>query len=676
MGGGRVDPGDEREDRAEAAKAYAAQRASEPPAAPPGALPEGWDWNLVPGNTMEEKLAHLRGMADAMASLHPEAAPLYQQALQGAQAAAPAPAAAPVSGPMAKAANFVATTVPGYKLSREEADHFVVKDGEGEFRVAKNGLKPDLVTHIKGMASGGEVNAPDAGYQQSFFVPQADPVQFTPGGQLPGAAYDPWTQIRPGSMADDFMRALSDGTRPGSPAAAMMGGLGYTPAPAPLPEATPTPQEQASQQMPQMATGMPGQLTRSDLPQERPQAQARNAPGGAQRPAGPSEMDKATGQTQAGINAQADAERQLATQQTAAWDQYAAERASQQAQMQQSVLEHNAKGAQLYQDVLNSNIDPGKLWASADVGQRIGAGIAMLFGAVGAMANGGKNMVVEQLDRYIDRDVDAQKANLGKKQSLLQNHLQAGRDMLSAQQLAKADLYDGLRAQLERNAASIGGAAAAAKAQVLSGEMAQKAVLLRQNAEMQAMQMRLAGQGMAIQRAQLEAQQKAAEQQAKLMQTIMGAPRTPGGGIQLPTGATEALPKEMRERRVLLPDGSTAFAKDPTEAKDLSTGFQYITAAKRKLQRYRTLLDSGHPVVSPSDRAQAKSLRADIMLALKDAAKLGAVSGWDADQLESLIPNITSATTLDSTLTAGLDAFGSSLDDQVMARISSLGGLQ
>lgn len=61
-------------------------------------------------------------------------------------------------------------------------------------------------------------------------------------------------------------------------------------------------------------------------------------------------------------------------------------------------------------------IDPGKFWREKNTANTIGAALAVAFGAVGSALAGGKNLGLDAIEKAIDRDLDAQERNLGKKQ--------------------------------------------------------------------------------------------------------------------------------------------------------------------------------------------------------------------------------------------------------------------
>lgn len=83
---------------------------------------------------------------------------------------------------------------------------------------------------------------------------------------------------------------------------------------------------------------------------------------------------------------------------------------------QRALDELNARRQAKLAEIEAGAIDPGKFWKERSTGNTIGAALAVAFGAVGSALAGGKNMGLEQIEKAIDRDLDAQEKNLGKKQ--------------------------------------------------------------------------------------------------------------------------------------------------------------------------------------------------------------------------------------------------------------------
>jgi len=101
----------------------------------------------------------------------------------------------------------------------------------------------------------------------------------------------------------------------------------------------------------------------------------------------------------------------------------------------------DAENAQLFQSVMDDKIEPGRFMANLSTGNKILAGISLVLGGAGGGLNGsGRNAAMEVLQKTIDADIDAQKTNLGKKQSLLTQNLQKTRDLQEAEAMTRSQI--------------------------------------------------------------------------------------------------------------------------------------------------------------------------------------------------------------------------------------------
>lgn len=137
----------------------------------------------------------------------------------------------------------------------------------------------------------------------------------------------------------------------------------------------------------------------------------------------------------------------------------------------------DALGAQndtLSQEVAKSNLDPRAYFHNMSTGQKIGNAIALIVGGIGAGLTHGPNMALESMNRAVDRDIESQKINLGKKQSLLSLNMSRFHDMRAAQTATMMQMNALLQGQIAANSARYGGAAGQAGTQALLGQMKNK----------------------------------------------------------------------------------------------------------------------------------------------------------------------------------------------------------
>lgn len=154
----------------------------------------------------------------------------------------------------------------------------------------------------------------------------------------------------------------------------------------------------------------------------------------------------------------------------------------------------DAMGAQndiLAQEAAKTNIDPKAYFHNMNTGQKIGNAIALIIGGIGAGMTHGPNMALETMNRAIDRDIESQKINLGKKQSLLSLNLAKYKDMRAAQTATMMQMNAILQGQIAANSAKYGGIAGQAGTQSLLGQLKNKNLEDSMNLKQQVFQLGL-----------------------------------------------------------------------------------------------------------------------------------------------------------------------------------------
>lgn len=97
-------------------------------------------------------------------------------------------------------------------------------------------------------------------------------------------------------------------------------------------------------------------------------------------------------------------------------------------------------------DSLNDKIDPKHWWDSKSTGGKIATAVGLFLGGVGAGMSGGPNVVLDLVNKQIDRDIDAQRANMGQKNNMMTALTQQLGDVNSATSMAKILKLDQLQA--------------------------------------------------------------------------------------------------------------------------------------------------------------------------------------------------------------------------------------
>lgn len=385
-------------------------------------------------------------------------------------------------------------------------------------------------------------------------------------------------------------------------------------------------------------------------PRARPVPGAATQPAAPVAPAKPDELAMAEEQIRHGIRQKAGTEADLATRRMAIQDQYMAERQKLADDGKAKMDALAARTEALRQNILSSKVDPNAHWNSLSTAGKVGSVISMILGGFGT--SGGKNLAVDVFNNQVDRDVDAQKANLGIKQSILGNYMQEGHDLQAATQLAKADKLDMAAAQLEREASRAAGPTAAANAQVVLGQLRQQSMQLRQESVTKDLQNRMAALGVRAGEAQLAAMAAAKRQMksaaangdspyiAMARQDIMSDPKKRAEHVvQIPTRVVMGPDKQGSPMTTLQSFGALAISPDDAkEVKKSMVGYQKLTKKLDGLDAFAKA--HPHGALSPAERTKAEAMLTDFAIDFgKNEEQLGSLTGDELGLLHSIVKN-------------------------------------
>lgn len=352
------------------------------------------------------------------------------------------------------------------KLS-EDDDYFHVQDMRAgdSFRVAKKGLSPELHGHIaQHFATGGEA---ESAAQWAKEHPGEDvmPEQFpTLSAKERFDAMESAKGAGAGVNPSSLLQSVKDWAHTDAPGAtpAAVPGVNFTPAP------SPDPGPQPGVNMSSMDGPAPGDVPPPVQPQPLPQAPAR-APGTG----GPRDPTAGFARQLGAVGKQE--EEAIHSQERVAADKAAFDLAASQHLEQQQNEAHQlwgqryeqnmAQQQKLQQDIASGEISADKWWHSRSAAQQVAGTIGLILGGIGQAFGGGENQAKALIDKSIAQDIDAQKANLGKKQTLLGDLMRQGYSIQDAEKLATAHAQAVYQGALAKGAAQTGTANAAAIAQ-------------------------------------------------------------------------------------------------------------------------------------------------------------------------------------------------------------------
>jgi hypothetical protein len=256
-------------------------------------------------------------------------------------------------------------------------------------------------------------------------------------------------------------------------------------------------------------------------------------------------------------------------------------------------------------EMMSGKVDPNRLWSEASTGAKIGAVIGMLFSGIGAGVTGKENMAIANLNRMIDRDVEAQKANIQNKQNLFSKYMAQLGDSRQAEAATRLHLLQGADVELKK---------AQAKAATPQAQAAFEKT-----------------------KAQLE-QQKAAYtiELTKMMgnASLYGMGGAEGG---IPFGREsfyQASDPELQKRIVPVADKQRSYlARTDGEAAELRKMESAYTKARGMLNTLKQYSSLGSRI-SPSDRAKADALVAKLPPLLNELNGYARFTEMEAELLE------------------------------------------
>ncbi len=150
-----------------------------------------------------------------------------------------------------------------------------------------------------------------------------------------------------------------------------------------------------------------------------------------------------------GIKMQAGAQANLANAQAEAFRGQQQQMAVHELQYQDRLKALDTEQAQLQKQLVDGKIDPNHFWDSKSTGQRIGTAIALILGGIGSGLSHGPNLAMQVIDKAVDDDINSQKANLGKTQSLLSMNMQKYHNLESAEAATRLHYNTVLGLQLQ-----------------------------------------------------------------------------------------------------------------------------------------------------------------------------------------------------------------------------------
>lgn len=481
-----------------------------------------------------------------------------------------------------------------YKYIGEDEQYYKVlqKNGE-ELHIAKNSIGPQVEKRIKSlepvkMADGGFV--PDESYSNQ----EKNDEDNANLGRNPYELPEKYNKMQVKEEPKSLFETLGFGGYKADPY-----GLDQQAAPVQQPVVGPSPAGQAVQ-MPQ-PEAVPLQAQQPMGPMTRQDAFAAQAP--------LQDYAQAFAAKEAGITQSANAQARAGQEQANAYEQQAKQLADIQKNYQEQHAKLDAEHKQLIDATLNDKIDPNRLYNNMSTGNKILAAISVALSGIGsglAGRAGEPNQAMAIIQKSIERDIEAQRAELGKKQTLLSENLRRYGDLNTATEATRLQLNAITQAKVSQSAALANTNMAKAQALALNGDLSLQAADLKS---------------------------KISDKQA-LSNMVSG------GNVN--DAQVQQLPKEIRERAVKI-GGKYALALDDQSAKEarkivgandaLIGGLDKLVALRQKY---------GAETIPGPVKSEMQTIATSLQLAIKEAKQLGTLDKGAEKFMEKLVADPTS----------------------------------
>lgn len=144
----------------------------------------------------------------------------------------------------------------------------------------------------------------------------------------------------------------------------------------------------------------------------------------------------------------------------------------------QLMIDHKAKVNEIeterkamMQDYLNGHIEPNRFMGKQDTMGKLMTGVGLALGGLGSGLTGGPNQALEFLNRQIDRDIESQRADLGKRQTLLSMNRDRLKDENAAVEMTRMQMQDLMAAKIGESTSKSQSALAQSRGQQLLGQL-------------------------------------------------------------------------------------------------------------------------------------------------------------------------------------------------------------
>ncbi len=284
----------------------------------------------------------------------------------------------------------------GFKLVHRDEDKAILKKGAHEMHLSIKSLHPGNQKELNSLPlhkNHAKSSSKEPAQKFAEGTPDIEPttISLDQPAQLPDFMVNPTpgsqSMAAPLGAQERIVDAAGSAPYGSADAAAQL-----APPPAIAPEA------------PQAPIAQPAPQQQSNLPQ--PQNYA-------------GQMQQATDQQIGGMNKEAQALGDLGKQQAQTYEAQAKAQQEIASHIQQATQTHQAEIQSVVDDIKAGHIDPHRYMSNMGTADKMASGIGLILGGIGAGIAHGPNMALDFLNKQIDRDIEGQKAEMSKKENLV-----------------------------------------------------------------------------------------------------------------------------------------------------------------------------------------------------------------------------------------------------------------
>lgn len=167
------------------------------------------------------------------------------------------------------------------------------------------------------------------------------------------------------------------------------------------------------------------------------------------------ELSKIEGAYAQSMERQAKAEQEQQRALSDLYSKHSEQQIEAQNKFNQRIVELNDQQDALAKDIMNHKIDPDRYWSNKGTGSKVSTIIGVMLSGIGQglQGPGAENMAWGALQKNIERDIQAQRDELGKKQTMLSDNLRIYGNITQAEQATRLQSAAILEGQIARIAA-------------------------------------------------------------------------------------------------------------------------------------------------------------------------------------------------------------------------------